>query len=100
MALGALDWAVEQARQAWGERDYWVRQTRQAYAELAWRGETVLGRAGGGQLGSAEELPIAGYDTLTVSQISPKLPELSPHELDRIAAYEHARQTRSTVGPD
>lgn len=97
VALGAADWTVEHARQAWRERDYWARQTRRAYAGLAQRGETVLGREAGAQLGSAEELPIREYDTLNVSQITPKLPALSQRDLARIADYENAHQARSTV---
>jgi hypothetical protein len=45
----------------------------------------------------AVEAPVAGYDDLTAEQLVAKLPELSQVELAQVAAYEQARDARSTV---
>ena len=44
----------------------------------------------------AVEAPIAGYDDLTADEIVAKLPEQSQAALVQVAAYEQARDTRST----
>ena len=45
----------------------------------------------------ADELPIAGYDELTVDDIGGKLAELSQAELAEVGAYERKHDNRSTV---
>ena len=50
-----------------------------------------------GMLASEDELPIAGYDDLTVEQVNSKLPPLSQIDLAKIDAYERRTQNRTTV---
>jgi len=50
-----------------------------------------------GMLASEDELPIAGYDDLTVEQVNSKLPSLSQIDLAKIDAYERRTQNRTTV---
>lgn len=45
----------------------------------------------------AGELAIPGYDTLSASQVVPRLEGLSPDELEAIRLYEEARRARKTV---
>ena len=45
----------------------------------------------------AAGLAIPGYDTLSASQVLPRLEGLSPEELDAIRAYELATRRRKTV---
>ncbi|MDQ4088734.1 MAG: hypothetical protein M3163_00265 [Actinomycetota bacterium] len=44
-----------------------------------------------------DSLAIPGYDTLSASQVVPRLEGLSPDELDAIRAYEVATRARKTV---
>ncbi len=46
---------------------------------------------------SADELPIAGYDTLAASQIVARLDGLSAAQLATVAAYEAGHRNRKTV---
>ncbi|MDQ3897848.1 MAG: hypothetical protein M3326_11520, partial [Actinomycetota bacterium] len=50
--------------------------------------------AGGGD---ASSLAIPGYDTLSASQVVPRLEGLSPAELEAIRAYERGTRARKTV---
>jgi len=43
------------------------------------------------------ELAIPGFDTLSASQVIPRLEGLSPEELDAIRLYEEAHRARKTV---
>jgi hypothetical protein len=45
----------------------------------------------------ADELAIAGYDTLAASQVIPRLAGLSPSELAAVEAYELAHRGRKTI---
>ncbi|MGI8983052.1 MAG: hypothetical protein ACR2HM_00720 [Acidimicrobiales bacterium] len=45
----------------------------------------------------AGELAIPGYDTLSASQVVPRLEGLTPAELDAVGAYEQATRGRKTV---
>ena len=45
----------------------------------------------------AAALAIPGYDTLSASQVVPRLEGLSPDELEAIRAYEEATRARKTV---
>ena len=45
----------------------------------------------------ASALAIPGYDTLSASQVVPRLEGLSPAELDAIRAYEQATRARKTI---
>lgn len=45
----------------------------------------------------AGSLAIPGYDTLSASQVLPRLEGLSPAELDAVASYEEATRARKTV---
>ena len=54
----------------------------------------------GGGAGTAPEaagLAIPGYDTLSASQVVPRLEGLTPAELDAVRAYEVATRGRKTV---
>jgi hypothetical protein len=46
---------------------------------------------------SSSLLAIPGYDTLSASQVVPRLEGLSPEELEAVAAYEQATRARKTV---
>jgi hypothetical protein len=46
---------------------------------------------------AAAALPINNYDTLSASQIVPRLAGLRPDELARVAAYENAHRRRRTI---
>ena len=46
---------------------------------------------------AADDLPISGYDELTVEEIGSKLRELSQTELAQVDAYERTHDNRSTV---
>ena len=46
---------------------------------------------------AAAALPINNYDTLSASQIVPRLSGLRPEELARVAAYENAHRRRRTI---
>ena len=50
-----------------------------------------------GAVASEEDLAIAGYDDLTVEDITAKLPALSQIDLAKIDAYERKNQNRATV---
>jgi hypothetical protein len=45
----------------------------------------------------ASDFPIAGYDTLTVGQILPRLSELDADELDQVRSRERAGRNRGTI---
>ncbi|HUP74332.1 MAG TPA: hypothetical protein VM282_14920 [Acidimicrobiales bacterium] len=45
----------------------------------------------------AQELPINNYDTLSASQIVPRLAGLRPEELARVRAYENSHRRRRTI---
>lgn len=57
----------------------------------------AVGAAGEEEPVSADELPIAGYDDLRVSQILPKLDDLDLDELELVAIYEEENKNRTTV---
>jgi len=46
---------------------------------------------------AAQGLPINNYDTLSASQIVPRLAGLRPEELARVRAYENAHRRRRTI---
>jgi hypothetical protein len=46
---------------------------------------------------AAAALPINNYDTLSASQIVPRLAGLQPQELAQVAAYENAHRRRRTI---
>ena len=46
---------------------------------------------------AAQALPINNYDTLSASQIVPRLAGLRPDELTRVRAYENAHRRRRTI---
>jgi hypothetical protein len=50
-----------------------------------------------GAVASEQDLAIARYDTLTVEEITGKLPKLSQIDLARIEAYERKDQNRTTI---
>jgi hypothetical protein len=45
----------------------------------------------------AADLPIPGYDTLSASQVVPRLDALLPNELEAVRAYETAHRGRRTI---
>ncbi|MEO8693532.1 MAG: hypothetical protein ABI658_08445 [Acidimicrobiales bacterium] len=47
--------------------------------------------------GAAQALPINNYDTLSASQIVPRLAGLRPDELARVRAYENSHRRRRTI---
>jgi hypothetical protein len=53
--------------------------------------------AAAGPTPDAAALAIPGYDTLSASQVVPRLEGLSPTELDAVRAYEVATRARKTV---
>ncbi len=50
-----------------------------------------------GAVGSVEDLPISGYDSLSVDQVLPKLKSLSTEELATIDGYERGGKDRKRV---
>jgi len=46
---------------------------------------------------AADQLPIPGYDTLSASQVVPRLDALLPGELEAVRAYESANRGRRTI---
>lgn len=46
---------------------------------------------------SAEDLPLAGYDTLAASQVVARLGDLTPAELDLVRRYEEGTRRRRTI---
>ena len=51
----------------------------------------------GGTTADAGDLAIPGYDTLSASQVLPRLEGLSPAELEAVRVYEEAARARKTV---
>lgn len=60
----------------------------EAEMEAEYRGATA---------GSDEEIAIAGYDTLSVAQVLPKLDELTPEQLAGIDGYERIGRSRKRI---
>ena len=50
-----------------------------------------------GAVASADDLAIAGYDSLTAEEITDKLPGLSQIDLAKVDSYERRHQDRSTI---
>ena len=50
-----------------------------------------------GATSAAHDLPISNYDTLSASQIVPRLAGLNPDELTRVRAYENSHRRRRTI---
>jgi hypothetical protein len=46
---------------------------------------------------SAKKLPIPGYDSLSASQVIPRLDALRPRELEAVRAHEAAHRARRTI---
>ena len=46
---------------------------------------------------AAKKLPIPGYDSLSASQVVPRLDALRPHELETVRAHETANRARRTI---
>lgn len=63
-------------------------------AEGTARGATATAR---GATAREEDLPIPGYDSLTVQEINQRLSGLSPEDLSKIDAYEARTKNRKTV---
>lgn len=61
------------------------------------RGPAPAPAAAGGEPPDAGGLAIPGYDTLSASQVVPRLEGLTPAELDAVRAYEQATRARKTV---
>jgi hypothetical protein len=59
--------------------------------------DSATAPAPGGAAPDVESLAIPGYDTLSASQVVPRLEGLSPEQLDAIRAYEAATRARKTV---
>ncbi|MGE4424908.1 MAG: DUF892 family protein [Solirubrobacteraceae bacterium] len=57
----------------------------------------VTAGAAKGAVADASDLPIAGYDALTVDDITSRLPRLSDHDLATIEAYERRHKARTGV---
>lgn len=53
--------------------------------------------AGSAPVPDVDSLAIPGYDTLSASQVVPRLEALSPEELDAIGHYERAHRRRMTI---
>jgi hypothetical protein len=60
-------------------------------------GGALVEGAARGALSREEDLPIPGYDTKNVQQITDQLDRLSQVELGRVAAYEARTKNRKTV---
>ncbi|MDX6691400.1 MAG: hypothetical protein QOG15_2857 [Solirubrobacteraceae bacterium] len=88
-----------------GESSYDIAETGAADAvrSTARKAQGAVRKAEGaarkaqGAVVSADDLPIARYDSLTVEEINAKLPGLSQSGLAKIEAYERAHDNRSTV---
>ena len=50
-----------------------------------------------GQTGTDREVPLPGYNEVTVEQAAKRLRRLSPEKLRRVRAYEEATMHRRTV---
>ncbi|MEV0056337.1 hypothetical protein AB0H34_38365 [Saccharopolyspora shandongensis] len=114
----------DQMEHAWQERDQWLHRAGDAYDELAGRGQAIMGsaqqslrhqarKAGQaarripgiapaegeitGLVADEEQLPIAGYDSLTAAEIVQQLPALSQRELHQIEGYETRNRARATI---
>lgn len=114
----------EQLQHVWQEREQWAHRTGEAYDELARRGQAIMGgaredvedqarKAGQaarrvpgvaqaegevtGLVADEEDLPIAGYNSLTAAEINQKLPSLPQRELHQIEGYEARNRARATV---
>lgn len=83
-----------------------ARQTRRAAKRTTSRAKTQARRVPGaaraegaarGAVASEQDLPIARYDSLTVEEISTRLPKLSPVDLTKVEVYERAHKDRTTV---
>ena len=53
--------------------------------------------AGGDDVPAAEDLAITDYDSLSASQVVPRLDGLSADERDAVRRYEHAHRGRKTI---
>ncbi|HEX3539439.1 MAG TPA: hypothetical protein VHT75_03260 [Acidimicrobiales bacterium] len=72
-----------------------ARTAAPAMASASGAGAAGAGEAGGSP--GAEDLPIAEYDFLGVSEILPLLAELDPEELEDVRAYEADARGRATI---
>ncbi len=129
-AVGAATWVVDRLRDtaghvqtAWRQRDQWARRAGDTYAELAERGQTVVGRARrttahrlrevgdtarqvsraapaggrGAEVTEAADLPIADFDSRNAADVIDALPGLSLDQLHQIERYEMRHRSRTTV---
>ena len=95
--------AAETVREAAEETERTARSTAQKAKRTTARqarrvpGATEAEGAAKGAVASEEDLPIAGYDSLTAEDIVKQLPALSQVDLTKVEVYERKTQDRSTV---
>jgi ferritin-like metal-binding protein YciE len=94
--------AADATRGVANEATHVARQTETRARRTARQTSKVRGGAQAeGQLkgagSSAQDLPIARYDSLTAEEVVSNLPALSQVELSRVDAYERANDARTTV---
>ena len=67
-------------------------------ADTADSADTTAARAGaGGRAASEREVPVPGFNEITVEQAEKRLRRLSPQKLRRVRAHELASQNRKSV---
>jgi hypothetical protein len=70
----------------------------QEIAELRRAVKTLIGKVNAlADEGPGDDLPIAGYDDLTVAEIGDKLGSLTQADLEKIDRYERAHSNRTTL---
>ncbi len=100
--VGAADAARSVGAEARAATNRAAQGGRHAVADVAAQSRRVPGVAQAegelrGAASSEKDLPISGYDELTVEQVTAKLGGLSQVELSQTEAYERKRAGRSTV---
>lgn len=123
--IGAGRWAAGALQRAWHDSQDWVHESAgEAYDRLVDRGRGVSRRTDVkarraarqaeraarripgvaaiegeivGVSADADELPLTDYDTLTVDEITDRLPSLAQRELHIIDGYERRHRRRATL---
>ncbi len=123
--IGAGRWAAGALHRAWRDSETWINESAgETYDRLVQRGREVSTRtdvearraarqakraarrvpgvaAVEGEIvgvsAGAEDLPLTDYDTLTVDEITDRLPSLAQRELHIIDGYERRHRRRATV---
>jgi hypothetical protein len=74
-----------------------LKGTKLRTAPIRMANEAKPGAAAHAQAGAEREVPVPGYNEVTVEQAAKRLRRLSPEKLRRVRTYELATMNRKTV---